>query len=336
MGFTALAASDIGPGKPVPYTMIENVRNNLDYLYGSLSGDIYTGGLVRNGGMEIDANADGQPDDWTINTYTGGGSTLITTATTWAAPIHGGKSLCITRPAGVGNGGAYFLSDYFPVSSDALQLDFLLVCNTTGLCNNAGVVLYDKDRIALGIIQPYATTVSNTAIQRIVCVIHNGYASACYGRVQIGIGATVQGSSGYALIDDVHVEYITPKAYRTHITPATVVSGLLDASVLSTFTAVLPYSKVPMVCRCMLKAAAMTTFATHISLRLGDDATHYGPQSYLSTFDSSAGATDTVCVSIDMLTTGGPQTMHLLKEPGAPVTVSYSSKMTVAILAADI
>jgi len=73
MGFTALAASDIGPGKPVPYTMIENVRNNLDYLYGSLSGDIYTGGLVRNGGMEIDANADGQPDDWTINTYTGGG-----------------------------------------------------------------------------------------------------------------------------------------------------------------------------------------------------------------------------------------------------------------------
>jgi hypothetical protein len=127
MAFTSLEASAIAPGKPLPYTMLQTIKNNEDYLYGLSGGANSNGNLVYNGEFEIDSDNDGQPDGWTITAHVGGGSTLVTTATTWASPISGGKSLAISRAAGSSAapaGGAVIRSDYFPISyRDALLVD---------------------------------------------------------------------------------------------------------------------------------------------------------------------------------------------------------------------
>jgi len=206
MGFTSLNATDLETGKRMTEGLWTNVKNNEDYLYSNIIDVSESGGVIRNGGFEIDTDVNGRPDNWDINLYTGGGSTLITTATTWAEPLHGSKSLCFTRPSGVGNGAGNALSEYFPLSTRTPVIaDMILYADTSAVDNGVGIYLYDKNKTYTTYISPYRSTNESTAARRLVVAVNPSTASnAKFGRLMINCGGTAMGSSAHIYVDDVH------------------------------------------------------------------------------------------------------------------------------------
>lgn len=223
MGYTALSSADVIAGKYVSEALMSNIKENFDYLYANIGGGGGGGGggnLVTDGGFEIDADSDGLPDNWTISLYTGGGATLITTATSWVSPVCGAKSMCIIHPGGDGNGGGIINSDYFDVSPyDFQEMILIFYGSNTALSNQVGMRYYDASKVSLGYVLPYASSAigggESTVIgRRINLLCKSPSTAARYAKVEIRCCATSATVAGYVIIDDVGVNSVPRLKYN--------------------------------------------------------------------------------------------------------------------------
>jgi hypothetical protein len=356
MGFTSLESSSIAAGKALPYTMMAQIKNNEDFLYGKIAGGMETGYWVYNGGFEVDADGNGQPDGWTITPYTGGGSTLVTTATTWISPIHGGKSLCITRPSGAGNGGAVIQSDYFPASTnDPIYVHWLQKSNATGVHIQGKIEGYNKNRVYLGDVTPYDSTSMATTTERIRMIVSMAsLTSCCWARVRLNVGCTDLGSSGAVLLDDMQACPVDGRPIPITINPTSGGTTEYTWQDVSTLSITMPYSNAVVMAALNIQLTLGITYPSTIwdagsvgQIRLK----HFSDFSSIAQIASSDGlsATSINILPFRFVSTAGPQSvqfqamlMSLLPATWwhtlAPtISVSnYSSRASITILAVDI
>lgn len=223
MGYTALSSADVIAGKYVSEALMSNIKENFDYLYANIGGGGGGGGggnLVTDGGFEIDADSDGLPDNWTISLYTGGGATLITTATSWVSPVCGAKSMCVIHPGGDGNGGAIVASDYFDVSPwDYQELIMIFYGSVTALNNTVGLQYFNASKVSVGYALPYASSAigggESTVVGRRINLLCKATSTAArYAKVEIKCCATSATVAGYVVIDDVSVNSVPRLKYN--------------------------------------------------------------------------------------------------------------------------
>jgi hypothetical protein len=267
MAFTSLEASAIAPGKPLPYTMLQTIKNNEDYLYGLSGGANSNGNLVYNGEFEIDSDNDGQPDGWTITPHIGGGSTLVTTATTWASPISGGKSLAISRAAGSSAapaGGAVIRSDYFPVSFLDSYLVDIKAAIPTSISDNwevgIGFETYTADKVLIETIVPgtghYNIDTNWSRNYAIISLYQTSWLLSAassrpkYARIMFNVGTTTDYSTNAnsrVLIDSVNVTHFRGMSYAIEETTGVqLVTRATDWTVLNSNYYKIPLHNVPL------------------------------------------------------------------------------------------
>ncbi len=109
MAFVSIDSTDIQADKPITADLFKTIKDNEDYLYGTITGQAVAG--VLNGSFEIDSDADGVPNNWEWNAYSGGSGAQSTVCS------HGAYSFAITHPGGAGNGGGYLVSDFIPATT---------------------------------------------------------------------------------------------------------------------------------------------------------------------------------------------------------------------------
>jgi hypothetical protein len=85
----------------------DKVIDNLTFLRANM---VAARDIIPNGSFELDSDANSIPDLWTHSNFTGGSTTLDTTAGNF---IHGGKALKFVHPGGGGNGGGTLTSTNF-------------------------------------------------------------------------------------------------------------------------------------------------------------------------------------------------------------------------------
>lgn len=142
MAYEALTTDEIQPGQPVTNELCEKIKYNFDYLYG-LSGSSASVG-VPNASLEIDADEDGVPDQWTRHLYAGGTGAFETDD-----PAHGSRAYKFVHPGGAGNGGGYLTSDYIEAAAGAALVGFWLKCTNAATKVLAELLCYDEDQIQL-------------------------------------------------------------------------------------------------------------------------------------------------------------------------------------------
>lgn len=327
MGYTALSTVDLQAGKLVTKGLLENIKNNFDYLYGNAIDIAESGGLIRNGGFEVDADASGQPDNWDIAYHAGGGSTLVTTATTWGNPIHGAKTLAFQKPAGAGNGGGYALSDYFPITTHAVfACDFTIYANTSACHNEAGLYLYDADKTATTNITLYRTTNESIAQRRVhvIAGLYGRSLSAQYGRLMLNCGMTDMASSAVIYLDDVHAsDRITPSVipgYQSSFSTASATMSVCSSAyaisgAAATFAVEIPYTNTTMICdlNCDISFRLETSgLSTSGMVEFGICLGHGTTRGDYTMITAPATATDYNCnLSLRFKSTGGPQSFNV-------------------------
>lgn len=142
MGWNPLTLAELTTGKPWTQALSRKIKECLEYLYGGVAGGATRSG-VPNGSFEIDSDADGTPDMWTVSLYPGGSFLLDT-----ALPNHGGKIAKFTHPGGAGNGGGYIVSEYIEVSPTWVYFfGWTYWCSAAGPKVIAHVLFYDKDKV---------------------------------------------------------------------------------------------------------------------------------------------------------------------------------------------
>lgn len=222
MGFTSLNTSDLETGKRITSELMNTIKTDLDYLYSYVlsagAGGGAAGGGIVNGGFELDEGNTGQPDNWDITYYTGGESTLVTTATTWADPLSESKSLCFIKQAGAGNGGGIAMSDYFPVSTNEFfELRFKIKSDTTNVTNWVNLYMYDESKSyntykrlyddAASAAGTYITLQSTLTEMRTAITSLKGLSTSYlpWGKIGISCGNTGSTAEARVLIDDVAI-----------------------------------------------------------------------------------------------------------------------------------
>ncbi len=129
---------------PITTTYLQNIKDNEDALNGAIG--TQSAADIPNGSFEIDSDADGKPDNWTIGFFTGGSQSLETTA-----PAHGAKALKFTHPGGASNGGGDAYSDYFPLTAlKQFSVSGILKASNAGIHVKVWLYYFDKDKLATG------------------------------------------------------------------------------------------------------------------------------------------------------------------------------------------
>ena len=98
MGYDAILSTEVDVDSPGKAELFQKIKDNFDYLYSLIGGPVE----VPNGSFEIDTDADGVPDNWTLNLYAGGSAAFDTTT-----PAHGANAYKFTRASGASNGRGY-------------------------------------------------------------------------------------------------------------------------------------------------------------------------------------------------------------------------------------
>ena len=103
-----------------------------------------SGSLLLNGSFEIDADADSEPDNWTITTQTNGAFTLAGHSLADTNCVSGARSIKFTSIGGASNGGGQAVSDFFEVSPlRPLKIDWMWYCTSTTAANFVKIDFYD-------------------------------------------------------------------------------------------------------------------------------------------------------------------------------------------------
>ena len=142
MSWSPILSTEIQVGKPIKQEFGQKVKDNFEYLYGKA---LYDAGIL-NGSFEIDADNDGNPDNWTKGLF-GGGQGMYEDS----FPAHGKRSFKFVHPGGTNNGGGYLESDYYEVAEVRTYLvGFILWSTVAGMKNLVHVKYYDKDKNYIG------------------------------------------------------------------------------------------------------------------------------------------------------------------------------------------
>lgn len=142
MGYSAILSAEVDVDSPGKAELFQKVKDNFDYLYSMMGGTVE----LPNGSFEIDTDADGTPDNWTLNLYVGGSAAYDT-----STPAHGAKAYKFTRAAGAGNGGGDLESGYMECSEIGIHLTGFDIKNSAiGLRNIVRIRYFyaDKTHIA--------------------------------------------------------------------------------------------------------------------------------------------------------------------------------------------
>lgn len=164
MTFSSILGSEIQVGDPITQALMQKIKDNDDYLYGLIGGlDYYD---IYNGSLDIDSDADGKPDGWTVTTYPGGSYAMVSAAT----PGHGTYEFQATHPGGAGNGGAILTSPY--IAATGKRQYFFGFCmdlssGATGIKIELEVERFGYNKASLGAnVSLYSTTSNYTTTHR--------------------------------------------------------------------------------------------------------------------------------------------------------------------------
>jgi hypothetical protein len=111
MAFDNISTAELSAGKPITNELMEKFRNRDEFLNGQVG--TLSAVTISNPSFEVsDTSVAGGAANWTFTALLGGGATIDTSTS-----IHGAQSVQITHPGGAGNGGGFYESDFFSVST---------------------------------------------------------------------------------------------------------------------------------------------------------------------------------------------------------------------------
>lgn len=201
MGFTAITNAEIQVGKPITQELMQKIKDNFDYLSG-LNDPGISG--VFNGSFEQDTDADGIPDGWTRNLYSGGAGVQISTSST-----TGGKCFQFTHPGGSGNGGGYLDSEYIEINENVSPAIMASVYNNAALVLKVIARYFDKDKSYISDETIYSNSSSIGAWAEV-----NSWgippANAKFMKIRLVGGEDTASTAGVARFDNIRVD-IAPK-----------------------------------------------------------------------------------------------------------------------------
>ena len=164
MVYDPILNSQINVGDPITQSLMQKIKDNQDFFNGLIGGlDYYD---VYNGSLDIDSDADDEPDGWTVALYPGGSVNLVSSTT----PGHGANEFQATHPGGASNGGATLTSPY--IAATALRQYFFgwamdISSGATGIKIELEVEIYNNAKASLGSnVSLYSTTSNYTVTHR--------------------------------------------------------------------------------------------------------------------------------------------------------------------------
>lgn len=106
-----------------------------------------SGSLLLNGSFEVDADADSEPDNWTIQLQTNGAFTLTGHSLADTACVSGARAIKFTSIGGGSNGGGEAQSDFFEVSPlRPLKVEWMWYCTSVSAANFVRIDFYDASQ----------------------------------------------------------------------------------------------------------------------------------------------------------------------------------------------
>lgn len=198
MSYQAITTDEVTGDKPGTDSLFLKIKNNFDYLY-SLAGDVID---IPNGTLEIDADADGIPDNFTRSLYSGGSGAFDTTT-----PAQGAKAYKFTHPGGAGNGGGYLETGYLPISEYiSPKVQFKLKASVAGMKNIVRVRYFDKGKVDLSADEDIYSSTSNPTSWTSYTKWGVPPANARYIKIQFIGGYTDTDVAGDIYFDDLHYD----------------------------------------------------------------------------------------------------------------------------------
>ena len=219
MAWNPIATADIAAGKPVcgPTGFATKTKDNFEFLYGLIGSQAAYG--ITNGSFEIDSDANGIPDGWTVSYYPGGYGGIQATG------MDGGYMWAFIHPGGAGNGGGSITSDYLNVSAlVGGKVAFLHYASAAGMKNIVQILFYTGAKAYISTSVVYSSTSNPTSPTRFFSSPFVPPSTARYLKVQLIGGFTDTAVAGWAYFDDVIL-------FRE---PAAIVPG--DTALLSSLT----------------------------------------------------------------------------------------------------
>ena len=220
-GYSAITTDEISADKPLTDALFQKIKDNFDYLY-ALSGDVID---IPNGILEIDADADGIPDNFTRALYAGGSGAFDTTT-----PAQGAKAYKFTRTSGAGNGGGYLETGYLPISEYiSPKFWFRLKASAAGMKNIVRIRYFDKDKVDLSADEDVYSSTSNPTSWTPYTKWGVPPANARYIKIRYIGGYTDTDVAGDIYFDDLHYDPLPEVLYDNFtITRATNNVGYAD------------------------------------------------------------------------------------------------------------
>ena len=240
MAWDPIDESELRPG----FAILNHMRqlwNSAKWLYGQI-GTLATS-QVQNGSFEVDSNDDGQPDNWTLNTYPGGSGAIVTDV-----PAHGIKAIRLVHPGGAGNGGGYYESDYCICSQlQRTVLNFIHWSSVAGMHNLVQVRFFDKDKVYISTSVLYSSTANPTSATYFVTSFIPP-ANARYYKVDLVGGDSATNVAGTAYFDGVGVAGLeATAAWSTPITIGSASTGEVNWTDAGSATFQVPFCSIPVV-----------------------------------------------------------------------------------------
>ena len=127
-------------------------RDNINPAFETIVQDV---NLLKNGSFELDVDADGVPDDWTVTSYSGATNAIETTTVN-----HGNKSY---KFASSGSGGGYIeTTDYLNCSAtEQLGWSFEIKSSIATCLNTVQFRFYDINEALVSTSNVYSTQTTN-------------------------------------------------------------------------------------------------------------------------------------------------------------------------------
>lgn len=194
MGYNPILSSEVDVDSPGKAELFQKIKENFDYLYSksAMSGD------VLNGSLDLDTDADGVPDNWTLNLYPNGAGEFDE-----STPSHGVRAFKFTRVSGSGNGGGYLESSYIeisPLDNEAISVD--IKSSVAGIKNIVKIRYFDKDKTYISDVNVYNSTSNPTSWTKYYFTLTIP-STARYYKIQLIGGYTDTDVAGIAYFDNV-------------------------------------------------------------------------------------------------------------------------------------
>ncbi len=202
MAFEPLTEEEIQPDRFAKNEVFEKIRNDLNYLYEQMN----PGFSLRNPQFELDVDADGIPDGWTVSYYPGGSGGFEI-----ANPLFGAKSWKFIHPGGSGNGGGYLESDYIPCGWGAvLPLSLMINATASALVVKVQVRFYDKALAFILSRDMYAPANAPTIPTRVNISGTIAPNDARFVKYRLVGGDPANATAGYVRFDDLRPVSVAP------------------------------------------------------------------------------------------------------------------------------